>query len=172
MSEAKMNREQRRKLKKEYRKKMKEQNVSWSEAEEIYQKGLEGINACNPIYALIDDCYDSLTSNDKDYASQTKEQLIKDVAMLSEELNTIHQEHAGKTGTCGIDDIMQFFTVAQAYETWLSRFRMIVDPAIDSLIDIAERGAANKQKEEAEDIVDAEVTEITKEDNQDGKPTE
>lgn len=152
----KLNREQRRALAKDRKKANKAaESVSWAEAEGIYQTSVGALGQLAGLLSLLDSVKEFLSPEDQAYADASVTQLKNDSDTLLAELDTIHATHAELTGECGIDDIMDFFTVAQAYEAWYTRLNMLITPTQDAILDVAMRGELAKEAKAKESIPDA-----------------
>lgn len=154
-----MNREQRRAAAKQAKKEAKANakkyeealsGLTWDELEESYQLGKDLLAAQEDMIAVVDKNAEYV--KDKEYLEEVKAGIRRDIASLSEELETIHQSHAGKSGPAVEDDIMECVDTSVTYVNFTQRAAQLLQPqesALEQLFMLACQEAVKQEGEAA-----------------------
>lgn len=82
---------------------------------------------------------------DQQYLNTMLSTMVQDATAMHAELTAIGQMFAGRTGEVDADFIMDYFNIAEAFQTWMTRFEGGLQPTYNALTDIYYNAKVQKE---------------------------
>jgi hypothetical protein len=147
-----------KKAKKELEKSLRN-NDDWTKLEELYQNS---IGRFRPIVLLVQAIENNnfvqyLYGDEIEVFNDNLKLLLRDVNAYRDELYKIHAVHAGRVGSCEIDDLPITLDIGNKYFIFNQHFEANISPVFNHLVDLSRLAELRiqqiQQQEQAEKTV-------------------
>lgn len=130
----KLNREQRRALKKKGLTAPANDTMKWDELHDLFGLCVQFLQTATLIEQPLREVAPYIQH--PEHMNNVMSRVLTDSNQLIAELNTIKKHHEDKSGDATIDDITDLLSITQTYLTWMDRAKAVMEPAYDELVDI------------------------------------